>query len=520
MTQLPKIVLLHPLSCLLLLWTISACTPQKTATAYDLLITQATVVDGTGEAPYVANVVISGDSIVLIDHDTTAAYLAKETINAQGLVLSPGFIDTHAHGDPLKTPDFKNFLSMGVTTISLGQDGFSPEHENPEVWMDSVSAIKPGTNIALFAGHNTLRLLSGTGYTTTPSAENIAAMERLLHQAIEAGCFGLTTGLEYTPGYYADSAELNQLARVAGARGGIIMSHMRNEDDSVVDQSIRELLAQGKYCPVHISHIKVVYGKGSARAAEILQLMDSARSSGIQLTADLYPYTASYTGIAILFPDWAKKPNNYQQVLSSRRAELSQFLVKKIWKRNGPEATLIGSGPYKGKTLAQISAETNKPFEEVLIDDIGPYGASGAYFIMDSALQDAFLTDPHIMISTDGSPTMNHPRGYGTFAKVIESYVVEKNLLSLQEAVRKMSGLPAQTLGLTDRGLIREGYKADILLFDPKAIRERATYEDPYQLASGFQYVVVNGKVIKRGENFTPERAGRMLKKNAQNNAR
>ncbi len=498
---------------------ISACTPRQTATAYDLLLLKATVVDGTGEAPYVANVIISGDSIAIIDRDTTAAYLARETIDAQGLVLSPGFIDTHAHGDPLKTPDFENFLSMGVTTISLGQDGFSPEHKNPEVWMDSVSATQPGTNIALFAGHNTLRLLSGTGYTTTPSAENIAAMEKLLQQAMAAGCFGLTTGLEYTPGYYADSAELNRLARVVGAQGGILMSHIRNEDDSVVDLSIRELLAQGRYCPVHISHIKVVYGKGSARATEILQLLDSARSSGIPVTADFYPYTASYTGIAILFPDWAKKPNNYQQVLSTRRAELRQFLTNKIRKRNGPEATLIGSGPYKGKNLAQVSAERNKPFEEVLMDDIGPYGASGAYFIMDSSLQETFLTDPHIMISTDGSPTMNHPRGYGAFAKVIESYVVEKNMLPLQEAIRKMSGLPAQTLGLTDRGFIREGYKADALLFDPKAIQERATYEDPYQLAAGFQYVIVNGKVVKRGDNFTTERAGKMLKKNAPNNA-
>ncbi|AHM62202.1 N-acyl-D-amino-acid deacylase [Flammeovirgaceae bacterium 311] len=509
-------IALKILSLLLIALLANSCTRQKTdaVTAYSVVFAKATVIDGSGAAPYVANVVISGDSIALIDRDTSATYRAGETINAQGLVLSPGFIDTHAHGNPLKTPEFKNFLSMGVTTICLGQDGFSPEHKDPKVWMDSVSTTKPGPNIALFAGHNTLRLLSGTGYTTTPTAKNETAMERLLVQAMEAGCFGLSTGLEYTPGYYADSTELNSLARVVGLQGGIIMSHIRNEDDSVVDSSIEELLAQGKYCPVHISHIKVVYGKGRARAAEIIEQLEHARSSGIEVTADFYPYTASYTGIGILFPDWAKKPNDYREVLSSRGEELRLFLKNKVMQRNGPDATLIGSGPYKGKTLAQISAELNKPYEEVLLHDIGPYGASGAYFIMDSSLQEAFLANPYTMICTDGSPEMNHPRGYGAFAKIIETYVVNKEVLSLEEAIRKMSGLPAETLGLTDRGFIRAGYKADLLLFDPTAIRERATYEDPYQLASGFQYVLVNGKVVKRGDTFASDRAGRMLKKN------
>lgn len=244
-----------------------------------------------------------GDSIALIERDTSAAYAAKRTINGRGMLLSPGFIDTHAHADPLQKPDYKNFLSMGVTTICLGQDGFSPEQEDVQPWMEAVNALSPAVNIALFAGHNTLRMLSGAEYAATPSAGHLTAMERLLAKAMEAGCFGMTTGLEYTPGYYADSAELHRLAKVVGDRQGLIMSHMRNEDDVFVAASIRELLAQGRHCPVHISHIKVVYGKGEKRAAEILQLLDSARESGIQVTADYYPYTASYTGIGILFPD-------------------------------------------------------------------------------------------------------------------------------------------------------------------------------------------------------------------------
>ncbi|MCC9167296.1 N-acyl-D-amino-acid deacylase family protein [Pontibacter harenae] len=483
------------------------------AVAYDILIQKATVIDGTGDKAYVANILLSGDSIALIERDTSRHHTALRIINAEGMVLTPGFIDAHAHGDPLQTPAFENFLAMGITTICLGQDGFSPKQPRLQSLIDSVNAVKPGVNIAMFAGHNTLRLLSGAGYEAVPTAKHMAAMEDLLANAMEDGCYGLTTGLEYTPGLYAESAELHSLAKVVGERNGLVMSHMRNEDDALVETSIRELLEQGKYSPVQISHIKVVYGKGEKRAQEILALLDSARAAGIQVTADFYPYTASYTGIEILFPEWAKKPNDFQQVLRTRRNELAEFLRNKIKQRNGPEATLIGSGPYKGKTLAQVADELNKPFEEVLIDNIGPYGASGAYFVMNEELQETLLRNPYVMICTDGSTTMRHPRGYGTFAKVIEEYVQEKQLLPLPEAIRKMTGLPAQTIGITDRGIIKAGAKADILIFDPAEIRENATYENPQQLASGFQFVILNGRIAKEGNKISDERVGQVLRK-------
>jgi len=484
------------------------------AIQYDLHIKNATVLDGSGDDSFTAHVLILNNEIAKIDKNINSNFKADKTIDASGLILTPGFIDSHAHGDLLETPNFKNFLAMGVTTISLGQDGYSPKEKNLETWFDKVTQMKPATNIAMFAGHNTLRQLSGVNYDTLPTENGLLAMESLLQNAFDAGVFGMTTGLEYNPGNFSKSDELERLAKIVGENNGLIMSHMRNEDDSEVENSIRELLTQGEYCPVHVSHIKSVYGKGEERAEEILKLLDSARTAGVKVTADLYPYNASYTGIAIVFPEWAKKPNNFEEVVKNRRAELEEFLRNKIAQRNGPEGTLIGSGKFKGKNLKQISEELNKTFEEVLIDDIGPYGAGGAYFIMDEELQERLLQNEFVNICSDGSPSMRHPRGYGSFAKVLETYVQEKELFSLEEAIHKMTGLPAEIIGIENRGLIKEGFKADLLIFDPEEIRETAAYEEPHQLAKGFKFVFVNGKLAKEGENFSEVRNGEMLKKN------
>ncbi len=496
--------------CFLVTWNTFS---QETIRDYDMVIKNARIIDGTGNEYFYATLLISDDLIVKIDRDTSAVYVGKQIINAKGSVLTPGFIDTHSHGDPLETPEFENFVAMGVTTICLGQDGFSPAENDLASWMQQVNSKGVGVNIAMFAGHNTLRQLSGINYDSIGDPSKLEKMEELLQDAMDAGAFGMTTGLEYSPGEFSKMEELQGLAKIAGKNNGIIMSHMRNEDESEVETSINELLAQGKYCPVHISHIKVVYGKGEERAREIIDMLDSARASGIEVTADLYPYTASYTGIAILFPDWAKKPNSYEEVVKYRRDELADFLRKKVIQRNGPESTLLGTGIFKGKTLAEVASETGKPFEEVLIDDIGPYGAGAAHFIMDEDLQKTFLTRDYINICSDGSPTMRHPRSYGSFPRIIETYVQKEKLLSLEEAVYKMTGLSAKTIGLNNRGLIKEGYKADVLIFDPEDVVETATYENPHQLAKGMQFVIINGKIAKEAGDFTTERSGKILLK-------
>jgi N-acyl-D-aspartate/D-glutamate deacylase len=307
--------------------------------------------------------------------------------------------------------------------------------------------------------------------------------------------FGLSTGLEYNPGLNASAEELLALAEVVGRNDRVIMSHMRNEDDDQIEASMAELIAQGEFARVHIAHMKSVYGRGAARAEELLALMQEARDRGYEITADVYPYNASYTGIGILFPVWAKTQEQFEAAMPERREELAEYLRNRVTLRNGPEATLLGTDPYTGKTLADLERELEMPFEDILIDVIGPQGASGAYFVMNDALQSRLLEDPFVGVSSDGSPTGFHPRGHGTFAKIIEEYVVKRQAISLDEAVRKMTSFAAQALGIEDRGSLEVGKAADIVVFDPAAVRATATYPEPLQLATGFDAVLVNGKL-------------------------
>jgi N-acyl-D-aspartate/D-glutamate deacylase len=265
-----------------------------------------------------------------------------------------------------------------------------------------------------------------------------------------------------------------------------------------------------------------VYASDPDRAEDILSLMDEARQEGISISADVYPYTASFTGIGIVFPNWVT-PGNFEEIKETRRSELEKYLRNRIAMRNGPEAALFGTAPWAGMTLAEVADSLNKPFEDVLIDDIGPTGASAAYFVMNEEVMKRFLQDPYVMVSSDGSPAMHHPRGYGSFAKIIDDYVNEENLLTLEEAVHKMTGLPAETLGLSDpnqaetpRGLIREGFAADLLIFDPANIQDTADFESPHQYAEGFEWVFVNGMAVIEDGNRNEVRPSGVIRKNAQ----
>ncbi len=506
---------LVPIAGILLL---AACQPAPFLPEHeslDLLIENARVVDGSGMPAMAADVVVVGDTIVFVgDAEFSSDDLknrVRHRIDAAGRVLAPGFIDLHSHGNPLETPELENFLAMGVTTISLGQDGSSPETDDLSAWLDEVAAIGIGTNLAMFVGHGTLRDLAGIGLAPSPEPDDMERMLELLDTTL-AYTFGMTTGLEYNPGLNASEQELVALAKVVGNRDRVVMSHMRNEDDDKIESSIAELLEQGRYSRVHISHLKSVYGKGSARAQEILQIIDNARAADIDVTADMYPYTASYTGIGIVFPVWAKTREQFEVARLERREELAEYLRNRVMARNGPESTLLGTDPYTGKTLAELSFELELPFEDVLIDVIGPDGASGAYFVMNEELQTSLLQSQWVGVCSDGSPTGFHPRGHGTFAKIIEQYVVKDGVLTLEEAIAKMTSFPAQILRIRDRGLLAEGMRADMILFDPAKVRANATYPQPLQLASGFDTVIVNGKIARDAGRLGEAPAGQVLR--------
>lgn len=481
----------------------------------DLLIENGSVFDGYGNAPVRANVVIVGDRIVFVgETNFSADDLARRVVNrvdAYDRAVTPGFIDLHAHGDPLETPQLENFLAMGVTTIVLGQDGDSPDVLPLSDWMAEVESKGIGTNLAMFVGHGTLRDQAGIANSADPDAEQTARMLTILDDTLKY-TFGMSSGLEYNPGLNASTSELRELARIVGANDRMIMSHMRNEDDEALEASIAELLEQGEDARVHISHLKSVYGKGAGRAEEILAMLAAARESGISITADVYPYTASYTGIDIVFPVWAKTQQEFETAKVERRDELAEYLRNRVNRRNGPESTLLGTDPYTGKTLADVAHEMEMSFEDVLIDVIGPQGVSGAYFVMNDDLQSRLLQDPNIGVCSDGSPTGFHPRGHGTFAKIIEEYVMEENLLGPAEAVSKLTAFPANILGISDRGAIRQNMKADVLVFDMAKVHANATYPDPLQLSEGFEVVIVNGRIARQNGRLDRNLHGRVLR--------
>ncbi len=490
-----------------------ACDSQPSFQPAEFCILDVHLLDGMGSEPVQTDLLIAGDSIYYIGAIDTSEIQAEKIISGDGRYLAPAFIDLHAHGDPLISENFNNFLAQGVGTIVLGQDGSSPDYPFAglnafRTWADSASKTPLDVNVLSFVGHGSTRRKFVADDKAT--ADEITQMESYIRQSLQDGAWGMSTGLEYYPGLNADSTELHALARIVGQNEGMVMSHMRSEDNDQIEKAIDELVQQGRYCPVHISHLKVVYGKGEQRAQEILTQIKAAKDNGIQISADLYPYLASYTGIGIVFPTWCKTKEQFESAKQNRIQELRMYLENRIKQRNGPEATLFCSGPYTGKTLAEVAAEEGKHYVDILME-LGPVGTSGAYFVMNEELQNTFIKDPSIAFCTDGSPTMWHPRGYGTYAKIIEAYTVNQNLLDLPLAIYKMTGLPAEILKLEDRGKIQVGAKADMVLFDPENVQATADYVNPRSLAKGFDLVWINGNLAWDGQRVS--RSGKLLLK-------
>ncbi|MBT5072260.1 MAG: amidohydrolase family protein [Kordiimonadaceae bacterium] len=520
--------ILSQLMALTALLLITACSSNEQAAetttdgpdyslSYDLYIKGGTIVDGSGASSYAGDLLVSGDKIAYVGDVDASKVTASQTVDAAGKVVSPGFIDAHSHGDPLQEDNdhLRSFLRQGITTVVLGQDGGNPGYNSDisfEDFIQQVNEQKSGPNVATLVGHGAIRRLSGGGEKDTVSPEDQANMEALLTQAMEAGAYGLGTGLEYVPGRYASVEEMAGLAKVVGAYDGLISSHMRDEDDDKVHASIAELIEQGKYARVNASHIKVVYGKTREQGNAVLRQLREAREAGIEVTADVYPYLASFGDMSYLYPDWAMREFEFNDAVENRRAEFKEFLTARIKRRNGPGAILVSSGEYSGKTVAEISEILGKDPEDVIMD-YGHDGPATAHFIMTKETQDAFITAPDVSISTDGSPTMRHPRSFGSFPKVIEEYVVRDKVMSLELAINKMTGQTANIFDIQTRGLLKAGMGADILVMDLDNLRANTTWTDIYAEPTGFDYVIVNGHVIDTAPKSSGAIYGRALLK-------
>ena len=496
----------------------------------DILITNGKIIDGTGNNWYYGNVGVKGGKIIKIGRDVNLS--AKKTIDAKGLIIAPGFIDVHTHleGDEAKEPNATNFIMDGVTTCITGNCGSSNVDIGKYLgWIDSV---KLSINVATLVGHNDIRkaVMGRANRDATP--EEMKRMEIIVDKAMKDGAVGLSTGLIYIPGTYTKTPEIVSLAKVAAKYNGVYASHMRDEGDSVIF-AIEEALTIGREAklPVQISHFKLSGQHNWGRSKETVPMIEAARREGIEVTIDQYPYTASSTSISTLIPDEILADGQDSIKARLQRPEIRKYVInsmitrlKKRKLKHFSYAVVAYYSPdttYNGKSIEQINrmkGRKHKAKEEALtvIDIMMEGGASAVFHGMSEDDVKRIMQYPFNMFASDASirvlnSGMPHPRGYGTNARVLSKYVREEKILSLEEAIRRMTSLPAQKFQLKDRGLLKEGYAADIVIFDEKEVKDISTFEKPHAYSKGFHFVIVNGILTVDNEKHLGIRAGKAL---------
>jgi len=524
----------------------------------DLMLRGGLVVDGSGEPPRVADVAVSRGRVQAVGD--LSRYTAAEVVEAAGLAVAPGFIDMHTHSDLslIVNPRAESAIRQGVTTQVIGMCGSSPAPAPEDrlgmirsLWGGSGEAVEwtwetfaeyldvlnnrgPSTNVVPVVGHGTLRAIAVGLENRAPKHYELAMMQDLLRDAMEEGAFGLSSGLVYNPSMYAETEELIALATVMAERGGIYFTHVRGEADTLLD-ALAEAIRVGREggVPVEIAHLKCDGRRNWGRAEAALETLIGARDSGVDVTYDSYPYAAWNTGLAQLLPAWAREGGSEAIVLRlsdlETRTRIREFLTRSAEEEPGKwDRRLISSveseanRPYQGKTLAEIADLRVRPAEEVIMDLLGEEKASVGMVGFGMHVDDVktFVAYPLGMIGSDSGSSAPygrlglshpHPRTYGSFSRVLGYYVRDGNVLPLETAVAKMSRLPAERLGLSDRGTLAPGKAADIVVFDPATVTDRATYQQPHLYPAGVRRVYVNGQLVVDGEHHTGGKAGRIL---------
>jgi N-acyl-D-amino-acid deacylase len=497
----------------------------------DYLIKNARIVDGTGSSPYRGSLGVRGECIEYVGpangHD------AERVIDAKDRFLTPGFIDIHDHSDGVLSQggdwdilEAYNLLSQGVTTVIGGNCGFSPlplgEH------LEAVEASGFGVNYGILVGHGRIREEYMERRDSKANSDDMRAMSDALRRALEEGAFGLSSGLAYLPGCFADTRELIGLAGLLAEHGGIYASHIRNEEEGVVE-AVEEAIEIGRQAnvPVQLSHLKCSRSANWGRSAKLMEIICRAREQGLDVSCDQYPYLASYTGLADnLIPAWAREGDDLLGRLRNRKVrkrivgELTAELETLGGGGNIMLASSEGDGEYAGKRVSEVAEQMALDEADTVLRlvELWP-DMSAIYFCMAEEDIEEILRNSATFIGTDGGAKVMgkgvvHPRNYGTFPRVFARYVRQKKLLQLPEAVAKMTSRPAGKLGLKKRGELRRGYFADLVLLDAERINDCATYEQSHSQAEGIGYVFVNGRpVIEGGRRHSERLAGKVLRR-------
>lgn len=498
---------------------------------FDLLIQNGRIIDGSGNPWYRGDVGIREGKIAAIGN--LDAHEAQRVIDANGLVVAPGFIDVHTHVEDgiRKRPTAENFLFDGVTTIITGNCGGS-ETDLPN-FFEELRANGISLNVATLIGHNSVRRAVMHNVKRDPSPTELAKMESLVARAMQAGAVGFSTGLIYIPGTYSKTSEVLALAKVAATHGGVYASHIRNEGDSV-HFAIREAIHIGREAnmPVEISHFKISSKRLWDHSEETLALVEAARAEGLDVCVDQYPYTASSTNLGVLLPSWALadgdsaiKARLHNPMMRKQIAQEMKHFIRERAGRNRLDYAIVArcrwDSTMEGKSITEINQRMQRKASldneiQTVLDMMLKGGAAMIYHSMYEDDVVRIMQYPNAMITSDagvaefgrGAP---HPRAYGTNARVLGRYVREKKILRLEEAIRKMTSLPAQRFGLRELGLLRAGMAADIVVFDAQRVKDRATFERPHAYSEGFHYVLVNGEVVIEEGKHTGARAGEVL---------
>jgi len=528
-------------AAILLLFAAVACSGDAAKTgggsaappAFDLLIRGGTIVDGTGALRFAGDVAVSGDRIVAVERPGILdAAGAAELIDAEGLIVAPGFIDHHAHVQTsiARYPLAENFTRQGITTI------LASLHSGDQPWPfgEYLDSLEVALNVGFFAGHTWTRRRVLGNDNRAPTAGELDEMRRLVDQTMREGALGLSTGLLYVPANFAETEEVIALAEVAARHGGIYVTHMRDEATGLLD-SVAESIRIGREAgiPVQIQHHKAVGETQWGWSELTLEMIDSARAEGLDLTLDQYPYTASSTSSAVLFPQWALAGgrDDFAARIAdpAQRAAIEEQMYEIFTRQRGGNdiarvqfRTVSSMPAYNGRTLADLARDRGLPLTvasgiALVIELQLQGGFSAIYHAMSEEDVTRIMRHPYSMFDTDGDNVSYgighpHPRSYGTFPRILGRYVRERGVISLEEAIRKMTSLSADQIGQSQRGRIAEGMYADITVFDGDTIIDRATYTDPHQYSVGVLHVIVNGVPILRDAALTGEKPGRVLR--------